>query len=92
MTMRFANLTDFAQPAHFWQKYKTKSGPRSKRRRVNDDGDYADGEDSADSNSDTDNELPLERHKSSSTATAGGERRGSFDLLATELIFQPLDW
>ncbi|XP_064539536.1 uncharacterized protein Cap-D3 isoform X1 [Drosophila montana] len=92
MAMRFPNLTDFAQPAQFWQKYKSKSGPRSKRRRVNEDGDDAAGEESVDSNSDTDNELPLERHKHVTTTPEGGQRRSNYDLLATELIFQPLEW
>lgn len=92
MTMRFANLTDFAQPAHFWQKYKTKSGPKSKRRRLNEEGDDADGGDSTESNSDTDSDLPLERHKNVSSAADGAEVKDSYDMLATELIFQPLDW
>ncbi|XP_030240666.1 uncharacterized protein LOC115562755 [Drosophila navojoa] len=92
MTMRFPNLTDFAQPVHFWLKYKIKSGPRCKRRRLNEEGDDANDSDSTESNSDTDSDLPLERHKNVSSAADTAKDKSSYDVLATELIFQPLDW
>ncbi|KAL7741177.1 hypothetical protein ACLKA6_018201 [Drosophila palustris] len=96
MTLRFSNYTDFAQPAEFWKKYKqvkTNSKPKSKRRRLNEDGDVADDDDqSAFGDSDSDSELPLDRHTLTSSAHGGPQRRGGLDVLATELIFQQHDW
>ncbi|EDW03827.1 uncharacterized protein LOC6562734 [Drosophila grimshawi] len=89
MTMRFPNYTDFAQPAEFWQKYK-QSKTKGKRRRPNGENDT--GIESMESNTDTDNELPLERHKTTATTSSSGQRRSNYDVLATELIFQPHDF
>jgi len=65
LAMRFPNYIEFAQPAQFWQKYrssKTAKGGRKKRRRMDDD-EEDDSEDDTQSESDSDNEMPLERHK-----------------------------
>ncbi|KAH8411966.1 hypothetical protein KR222_004317 [Zaprionus bogoriensis] len=91
MTMRFSNYTDFAQPKEFWQQYKQSSRsnrPKRKRRRLNEEGDDA-AEDEAysDADSDSDSELPLDRHKLLMASTGSVENRGSYDVLATELIF-----
>ncbi|KAH8377024.1 hypothetical protein KR093_002837 [Drosophila rubida] len=95
MTMRFPNYTDFAQPAKFWQKYKqSKSSgkPKAKRRRLNDGSFDADNYDdqscSENSEGDSDDEMPLDRHTLTNATVGDVQRGGGFDVLATELIFQ----
>ncbi|XP_016963572.1 uncharacterized protein LOC108033648 [Drosophila biarmipes] len=94
LAMRFPNYIEFAQPAEFWQKYrssKTPKGGRKKRRRMDDDAED-ESEDDQQSESDSDNEMPLERHKSTPVASRLSQRKTSCDMLVTELIFQPPDW
>lgn len=95
MTMRFPNYTDFAQPTAFWKKYrqsKSNRPKRPKRRRLNEEG----GDDTIDYSSSSsygasgsDDELPLDRHKMTISSSGSVANRGSYDVLATELIFQP---
>lgn len=95
MTMRFSNYTDFAQPTAFWKKYrqsKPNRPKRPKRRRLNEEG----GDDTLDYSSSSsyggsgsDDELPLDRHKMTISSSGSVANRGSYDVLATELIFQP---
>ncbi|KAH8246480.1 hypothetical protein KR038_002002 [Drosophila bunnanda] len=95
LAMRFPHYVDFAQPAHFWQKYRSGKGPKDgkkKRRRLTDSDDDEDEEETAEED-DSDNEMPLERHKSTPAAgTRLRQRTTSCDMLVTELIFQPPDW
>ncbi|KAH8357316.1 hypothetical protein KR200_000648 [Drosophila serrata] len=95
LAMRFPNYIDFAQPAHFWQKYRSGKGPKEgkkKRRRLTDSDEDEDEEETAEEG-DSDNEMPLERHKSTpATGTRLRQRTTSCDMLVTELIFQPPDW
>ncbi|KAH8324438.1 hypothetical protein KR074_007186 [Drosophila pseudoananassae] len=99
LAMRFPSFIEFAQPAEFWQKYrsaKTPKGGKKKKMRMDDDmeadGDPERDQHSADGESDSDNELPLERHKSKPTSSRLTKRMTSCDMLVTELIFQPPDW
>ncbi|XP_034666206.1 uncharacterized protein LOC117900095 [Drosophila subobscura] len=106
LAMRFPSLIDFAQPAKFWQKYRsarpTKTKAKRKRRtaveaeaEADTDEEEEDAAGTAEGESDSDNELPLERHKSGTPAAGGssrGQRRNSCDMLVTELIFHPPDW
>lgn len=96
MTMRFSNYTDFAQPAEFWQKYRqSKSNqPKRKRRRHNEDVDNSieDSSSTDEGDSESDSELPLDRHKMMISSSGSVTNRGSYDVLATELIFQPHDY
>ncbi|XP_001357477.2 uncharacterized protein Cap-D3 [Drosophila pseudoobscura] len=102
LAMRFPSYIDFAQPAKFWQKYRsskpTKTRAKQRRRRAADDEAEADTEEEddaaeAEGESDSDNELPLERHRDTpATGSSRAQRRNSCDNLVTELIFQPPDW
>lgn len=95
MSMRFSNYTDFAQPAEFWKKYRqSKSNqPKRKRRRLNEEGDNSiEDSSSTDVDSASDSELPLDRHKMMISSSGSVTNRGSYDVLATELIFQPHDY
>ncbi|KAH8410221.1 hypothetical protein KR009_009173 [Drosophila setifemur] len=99
LAMRFPNYIEFAQPAEFWQKYRSSRTPkasRKKRRRLDDEADTeADPEEdqqSPDGESDSDNEMPLERHKPISAESRVSQRKSSCDMIVTELIFQPPDW
>lgn len=95
MTMRFPNYTDFAQPAEFWKKYRqSKSNrPKRKRRRLNEEGDDTmDDSSTTDGDSENDSEMPLDRHKMIISSSGSVANRGSYDVLATELIFQPHDF
>ncbi|XP_043063903.1 uncharacterized protein LOC108089846 isoform X2 [Drosophila ficusphila] len=93
LAMRFPNYIEFAQPAQFWQKYrstKTSKGAKKKRRRIGGDADD-DSEEDQQSESDSDNEMPLERHKSTPVGSRLSQRKSSCDMIVTELIFQPPD-
>jgi len=95
MCLRFSNYTDFAQPAEFWIKYKQTRTvrPKTKRRRIYEENDEADDDDqSVSGNSDSDSELPLDRHTLTNSSQGGLKQIGGLDVLATELIFQQHDW
>ncbi|XP_017853783.2 uncharacterized protein LOC108607458 [Drosophila busckii] len=88
MSMRFPSYTDFAQPAQFWKKYKHTKSTRGKPKRRNNDEPVDDQ--STESNSESDSELPLDRHKHSVVLPEKlAERSNTMDYLATELLFQP---
>ncbi|KAH8334321.1 hypothetical protein KR059_008824 [Drosophila kikkawai] len=95
LAMRFPHYIDFAQPAHFWQKYRSGKGPKEgkkKRRRLTDSDEDEHEEETAEEG-DSDNEMPLDRHKATPAAgTRLQQRTTSCDMLVTELIFQPPDW
>ncbi|EDW88923.1 uncharacterized protein LOC6528145 isoform X1 [Drosophila yakuba] len=93
LAMRFPNYIEFAQPAQFWQKFRSSKAPkggRKKRRRMEEDEDESDED--QESESDSDSEMPLDRHKSTPAGSRLSQRKTSCDMLVTELIFQPPDW
>ncbi|XP_030380641.1 uncharacterized protein LOC115628597 [Scaptodrosophila lebanonensis] len=92
LNMRFPNLVQFAQPAQFWDKYRNAKTSKSKRkrRRVSEDDEEGDEPQSEEDDIDSDNELPLERHKSKLEQRL--HRKNSCDKIVTEMIFQPPDW
>ncbi|XP_068151455.1 uncharacterized protein Cap-D3 [Drosophila tropicalis] len=105
MAMRFPTYIEFAQPLEFWQKFRGGSKtPKRKQRKAqqrNEDDEDMDPDveneateqsQMAEGFSDSDNELPLERHKAAPSKTRLGQRKSSCDMLVTELIFQPPDW
>ncbi|KAH8285819.1 hypothetical protein KR018_009497 [Drosophila ironensis] len=96
LAMRFPNYIDFAQPTEFWQKYRavksSKKGKKKKRQTDSDIDTDAEDEPRQTDESNSDNELPLERHKAMPVTSTRSQRKRNCDMIVTELIFQAPEW